>query len=106
MSEPTNTPDASGGFRPFRSTQSGPCTGPAWDENIYAKASLHRITSSPTVGEAQAQAMTEAVVLLHSLRRLLTWTLIILPLLALALGVTLVVVLDGAACTPSLYNRC
>jgi hypothetical protein len=57
-----------------------------------AKASLKRISSASTVDRANAQAVTEAVVLLHSIRRILMWTAVIIPLLLLAAGIVLMVV--------------
>ncbi|NUT53670.1 MAG: hypothetical protein HOV94_41235 [Saccharothrix sp.] len=80
-----------GPFQPYVSDYQGaPGTGPNWNQ-VFVRASLHRIRHSPTVAEAQAQAATEAVVLLHSIRRILIWTLVIIPAAVLVLAVVLLV---------------
>jgi hypothetical protein len=66
-------------------------SGAPWRQH-YVKESLGRVRSAPTVEAAQAQAAIEQVVLLHSIRNLLVWTLIIVPVLLLALGVVFVVI--------------
>ncbi|QQQ75713.1 hypothetical protein IOD16_32305 [Saccharothrix sp. 6-C] len=90
MSEPQPGP-----FQPFVSVYQGtPGTGANWKHH-FAQASLHRIRNSASVEEAQAQATTEAVVLLHSIRRILIWTLVIVPLVLVAVGVVVIVMAPG-----------
>lgn len=89
MSEDTQTPPPA--FEPLISGNiDGVGSGPPWRQD-FVKASLFRIRSSPTAEAAQAQATTEAVVLLHSIRRLLMWTLVVVPIMLLALGIVLMV---------------
>ncbi|MBB5953997.1 hypothetical protein FHS29_000567 [Saccharothrix tamanrassetensis] len=95
-------------FDPFKNPHSGAGTGPAWTTD-YVHASIHRIRSSPTVEQAIAQAAVEQVVVLHSIRRLLVWTLVIIPTLALALGIVLVVLdsSSGSSSSCGIYStRC
>lgn len=91
-----------GPFQPSVSEYQGtPGTGANWTYHA-AQASLTRIRNSQSVEEAQAQAATEAVVLLHSIRRILIWTLVIVPVLLVAVGVVLIVMTPGSGST-SLY---
>ena len=90
------------------STESGMATGPSWSA-YYVKASLTRIGKGETPEAVQAQAITEAVVLLHSIRRILIWTAVIIPSIVLALGVILLVVAqsESAPSTCGIYSsRC
>ncbi|SER77038.1 hypothetical protein [Lentzea albida] len=80
-------------------------TGPDWSSS-YPADSVLRIQAAPTVEEAGVQATTEAVILLHSIRRILMWMLVIIPVLGAAAFITLLVIAnaaDPAACT-SIYN--
>ncbi|RKT49270.1 hypothetical protein [Saccharothrix australiensis] len=91
----------------FDPSTSKATTGPTWHSD-YVKASLHRIRSS-SVDQAVAQAMTEQVVLLHSIRRILVWTLIIVPTVVVALGVVVWVAADSqssATCGGVYSSRC
>ncbi|MEV6607930.1 hypothetical protein [Kutzneria sp. NPDC051319] len=83
--------------------------GASWStDNV--KASLTRISSSSSVEQAQAQASVEAVVLLHSIRRILMWTAVIIPLLLVAAGIILTVTTSNSgssSCSYSTYSsRC
>ncbi|ANZ37446.1 hypothetical protein BBK82_16725 [Lentzea guizhouensis] len=80
-----------GPFAPYVSKATGPATGPDW-MGSYPAQSLRRIRASATVEEAGVQATTEAVVLLHSIRRMLMWTLVIVPMIAAGLAITMIVV--------------
>ena len=94
-----------GPFQPYVSKEAGPGTGPSWSE-AYPAASLRRIRASATIEEAGVQATTEAVILLHSIRRILMWMLVILPAIATAVIIALVAVGDAAepaSCT-SIYS--
>ncbi|MFD9738082.1 hypothetical protein [Umezawaea sp. NPDC059074] len=92
MSETTNVPSPDQPvFDAEVSPDSGIARGPSWS-GYYVKASLARIGNAETPEAVQAQATTEAVVLLHSIRRILMWTAVIIPSLVLALGVILLVV--------------
>lgn len=84
-----------GPFKPYVSKSTGPGTGPDWSE-AYPAASLRRIRASATVEEAGVQATTEAVILLHSIRRMLMWTLVIIPIIAIGLGITMIVLSNAA----------
>lgn len=71
-------------FQPAMSgNDDGPGSGAPWHQP-FVKASLHRIRSSATVEAASVQATTEVVVLLHSIRRILIWTAVIIPAALLA----------------------
>lgn len=89
MSEST-PPPSTGAFVPLKPERQGAGLPPDWTTGNVT-ASLKRIRSAETMGGAQAQATTEAVVLLHSIRRMLLWTLVIIPTILVAFGVTLVV---------------
>ncbi len=65
--------------------------GPDW-RVPPAKAALARIASSSDVAQAQAQAAVEQVVVLHSIRRILIWTAVVIPAAVLVLAVILLVV--------------
>ena len=94
MSSPSPTP---GPFQPYVSDYPGgtPGTGPTWG-HVFVQASLHRIRHTTSVEEAQAQATTEAVVLLHSIRRILIWTAVIVPTVLASLAVLLIVMAPAA----------
>lgn len=96
--------DEEGPFKPYVSKATGPGTGPDWSEG-YPAESLRRIRASATVEEAGVQATTEAVILLHSIRRMLMWTLVIIPIIAVGLGITMIVLANASepACT-SIYS--
>lgn len=107
---PAAAPDArsqleQGPFKPYVSKETGPGTGPDWSGD-YAKESLRRIRASATVEEAGVQATVEVVILLHSIRRMLLWALVIIPLVAVGLWITMVVIASGSepsSCT-SVYS--
>ncbi|MCG8926826.1 hypothetical protein [Lentzea sp. CC55] len=93
--------DPEGPFKPY--VQQEAEHGPMWNNGL-PEASLRRIRASATVEEAGVQATTEAVILLHSIRRTLIWTLIIVPLTVLGLLITIVAVGgEPTACT-SVYS--
>ncbi len=102
--EPQVSPEV-GPFEPYVSKTTGPGTGPSWSEP-YAAASLRRIRASATIEEAGVQATTEAVILLHSIRRILMWMLVIIPAIAAALIIVLVAVSESAEPAPctSIYS--
>ncbi len=53
---------------------------------------------------ANAQAATEAVVVLHSIRRILIWTAVIVPLILAAAGITLGIVEANTKSTRCVYS--
>lgn len=61
----------------------------------YAEAALRRIKREPTSEAQQIQASREMVAILCSIRRILLWTLVIVPIVLIVLGVIL-----GAAAQP------
>ncbi|HUQ57210.1 hypothetical protein [Lentzea sp.] len=81
--------DPEGPFRPY--VQQETERGPMWNNGL-PEASLRRIRASATVEEAGVQATTETVILLHSIRRTLIWTLIIFPLAVLGLLIAMVAI--------------
>lgn len=84
-----------GPFQPYiskRAVGTVIAVGPSWGSD-YAKASLHRIRSSASVEEAHAQATTEVAILLHSIRRILIWTAVIMPTVFVVLGIVLTIAL-------------
>lgn len=83
--------DPQGPFAPFVSKRTGPGTGPDW-VGVWPEASIRRIKASATVEEAGVQATTEVVILLHSIRRMLMWNLVILPLVAVGVLIVMLVV--------------
>lgn len=93
-----------GPFQPYMPKATGPGFPPDWSGSFPA-SSLRRIVRSATVEDAGVQATTEAVILLHSIRRILIWMLVIIPMVAAALIITLTVLSDTAepACT-SIYS--
>lgn len=94
-----------GPYQPYVSKETGPGTGPDWSGS-YPAASLRRIRASATTEEAGVQATTEAVILLHSIRRILMWMLVIIPVTAAGLIIALAVVSGTAepeSCT-SIYS--
>lgn len=81
-----------GPFQPYISAHDTPSTAPGWKHHAV-KASLHRIRHSPTVEDAHAQATTEAVVLLHSIRRVLLWIAVLLAILVVVLVIAPLIVI-------------
>ncbi|MEV1113647.1 hypothetical protein AB0I91_01155 [Actinosynnema sp. NPDC049800] len=73
-----------GPFQPYISAHETPSTAPTWKHHSV-KASLHRIRHSRTVEDAHAQATTEAVVLLHSIRRTLVWIAVLITFVVVVL---------------------
>ncbi|MFD4636650.1 hypothetical protein ACFWN2_05000 [Lentzea sp. NPDC058436] len=92
--EPTTYPEV-GPFQPFVQQATGPGTGPDWKSRLPA-ASLRRIRASATTEEAGVQATTEAVIVLHSIRRILMWSLVITPGFAAAAVIGLFLILSAA----------
>lgn len=62
--------------------------GPSW-RTSFVKWSLERIEKAATSEAAATQALVEQVVILHSIRRILIWTLVLLPLTLTAIIVIL-----------------
>lgn len=77
-------------FQPAKTTIDGLREGPSWS-SAFAKKSLKRIEGATTVEAALAQALTEQVILLHSIRRILIWTLVLIPAILTAIGIILLV---------------
>ncbi|MGW6928538.1 hypothetical protein ACWGE0_00655 [Lentzea sp. NPDC054927] len=102
--EPEIDPEV-GAFQPYVQKRTGLGTGPDW-KNPYPAASLRRIRASATVEEAGVQATTEAVILLHSIRRILMSMLVIIPVAAAALFITLMIVDNASTPAPcsSIYT--
>ena len=73
------------------SRDDGPGAGPAWHQPIV-EASLRRIDDTTTAEDARVQAAVEQLVVLHSIRRILIWTSVIIPAAVLVLAVILLVV--------------
>ena len=90
-------------FEPSKPHASGEIgTGASWKEPA-PDSSVARISSRDTWQETHAQALTEVVVLLHSIRRILIWTLVIIPLIAaIAVGVLLGVTVGESTSSPYL----
>ncbi len=65
--------------------------GPDWRTDA-AKAALARIGGASGVAQAQAQAAVEQVVVLHSIRRILLVTSVVIPLVLLAISIILLAV--------------
>ena len=63
----------------------------------YVDAALRRIKREPTPEAQQVQASRELVVILCSIRRILTWTLVVVPIIL----IVLVVILGVASQPPS-----
>jgi hypothetical protein len=85
--------------------EKGVGTGPDWSGS-YPTDSVRRIQAATTIEEAGVQATTEAVILLHSIRSILMWMLVIIPILGAAAFITLLVIANAAepaTCT-SIYN--
>lgn len=78
-------------------------SGPSW-RTYEIKASLKRISAGGTVELAHAQAVTEVVILLHSIRRILMWTAVIIPLVLAAAGVTLAITAANTASSSCVYS--
>lgn len=72
--------------------------GPSW-ETEFARRSLHRINKAATTEAAVAQGIAEGVMVLHSIRRILIWAAVVVPLLVAAVGVILMVAGGEASCT-------
>lgn len=82
---------------------SGVFLGPSW-ETEAARRSLHRINGAATAEEAVAQGVAEGVMVLHSIRRILIWTAVIVPSLVAAVAIVLMVAsAESASCT-SIYS--
>jgi Na+/alanine symporter len=62
----------------------GPGSGPSW-QTKYVTDAVQRIESATSVATASVQALAEQVVVLHSIRRILMWTLVLIPLVAIAI---------------------
>lgn len=88
--------EAQGAFSPATAYTTGPGDGAPWHKP-RVKASLSRISAAPTAEAAHAQAVTEQVVLLHSIRQILVWSLILIPALLTAIGVVVLVLGQPAA---------
>lgn len=73
-----------------KSDTEGVGDGPSW-RTQHVKHALQRIEKAPTLDMAATQALTEQVVVLHSIRRILIWTLVLVPLILTALGIILIV---------------
>ncbi|WP_440900406.1 hypothetical protein [Actinosynnema sp.] len=52
------------------------------------------------------QAQVETMVLVHSIRRILLWTAVIIPLILIGTTVALAIAGEAAGCTPSYYKTC
>jgi hypothetical protein len=74
--------------KPDADVPAGPGNGPSW-RTTYVTRAVERIEQAPTVDAAAVQALTEQVVVLHSIRRILIWTLVLVPLILTALGIIL-----------------
>lgn len=78
-------------------------TGASWT-HMYPKGSIERIHSRATWQDAQTQAQVETVVLLHSIRRILIWTMVIIPIVAaIAVGVMFGAPADESTTTNPYY---
>ncbi|MDX8030351.1 hypothetical protein SK803_09020 [Lentzea sp. BCCO 10_0856] len=102
--EPEVDPEV-GAFQPYVQKATGLGTGPDW-QNPYPAGSLRRIRAFATIEEAGVQATTEAVILLHSIRRILMSMLVIVPVAAAALFIALMIMDNASApasCT-SIYT--
>ena len=87
--------DPQGPFAPYVSKRTGAGTGPDW-VRMWPSESLRRIRASATVEEAGVQATTEVVILLHSIRRMLMWTLVILPIVSSVILIAVILVASSA----------
>ncbi|WNV84450.1 hypothetical protein [Umezawaea sp. Da 62-37] len=80
-------------FAPVVQSDTGPGSGPSWQQ-LFADASLNRIRERDTAEATHIQATTEVVIVLHSIRRILLWTAVIIPIVVTTLGLILII---GAA---------
>lgn len=94
--------NAAGAFAPSAPDSNAFTDGPPWHTDIV-QASLGRISSAPTLEAAHVQAATEQVVLLHSIRRILVWTLILLPVILTAIGIIVLVLGQPTSAPSTLY---
>ncbi|MFT7839795.1 hypothetical protein Q5530_26935 [Saccharothrix sp. BKS2] len=62
--------------------------GPTWSP-AHAARSLRRINEAGGPAEATAQAAAETVMVLHSIRRILIWTAVIIPAVLAVITITL-----------------
>lgn len=92
MSEETAVPV----FEPVGYKQADQASGPAWHTDSV-RATLKRIRNAPDAASVQAQVTTEAVVLLHSIRRILIWTAVVIPVALLAVAIILLATAPGEA---------
>lgn len=69
--------------------------GPSW-ETEFAQRSLRRINAANTTEEAIAQGVAEMVMVAHSIRRILIWTAVIVPLILATVAVILMVSASNA----------
>lgn len=76
--------------------------GPSW-ETEFARRSLHRINSASTTDEMIAQGIAEGVMVMHSIRRILIWTAVIVPALVAGVAIVLMVASGETSCT-SVYS--
>ena len=99
MTEPTQSEPA---FQPQVSKlrQPGFGGGPDWSTDV-ALGTLDRIRSSASVEEAHVQATVEVAMLLHSIRRILIWTAVIIPAALVVLGIVLALALGDSPTTPT-----
>ncbi|HWU12111.1 MAG TPA: hypothetical protein VN520_38185 [Streptomyces sp.] len=74
----------------------GAFDGPTWFPTFAAR-SLKRINAAGDADRATAQGVAEVVMILHSIRRILIWTAVIIPLIAAAVWVTMIVVANNAS---------
>lgn len=93
----TTTPSPGPAWAPTTAATTSPGDGVPWHTR-EVKRSLKRISDAPNLDAAQAQALTEQVILLHSIRRILIWTLVLVPVILTALGIILLV--SGQAADP------
>lgn len=105
MSDEPKADPVAGAFELQVQKESGPGTGPDWTGS-YPADSLRRVRAAATTEEAGVQATTEAVILLHSIRRILMWMLVIVPTVGAALFIALVVMANTAEPAPctSIYS--
>lgn len=89
MSEQQAAESEFGPYSPYVSRRTGPGSGADW-LGEFPDASLRRIRASASVEEAGVQATTEMVILLHSIRRILMWMLVIVPVVSLVLLIGLI----------------
>ncbi|GAA3841176.1 hypothetical protein GCM10022243_04440 [Saccharothrix violaceirubra] len=76
--------------------------GPSW-ETGFARRTVQRIDEQATTDEAIAQGIAEGVMVLHSIRRILIWTAVIVPTLITGAVIVLMAVGGESSCT-SVYT--